>query len=387
MQIIQCEKCGKRYKVKDNTNGHLTAKYKCRACNHVIIVDSKSASGSRLQKDAAQQSNAASKSTGNQSESKSSASHLAGSSFDATSYQEAMSEETLKKAVSLRTKFNLAIGAVFLCSIILIYFLSGSRLQKDAEQQVFDKARLLLTTMEASRNFTSKVIKPALYKELPGRFVTEGMSSSFGARNIFERIHKTYPEYYFKHAAPYPRNLINQADDFEMGIIEKFSNNADLKEWHGYRTNNDQEEYSIMKPIVAKQRCMRCHSDPAKAPKELLDRYGNKNGFNRSVGEVIGTLTVSVPSSVVMNKARRNTLVFIGTVALFFVLLTLIVNVFFARLVLQPIKKLAENANEISLGKLDTQINTRGGDEIAMLAKAFNRMKISIKMAFEQLAK
>jgi HAMP domain-containing protein len=142
-----------------------------------------------------------------------------------------------------------------------------------------------------------------------------------------------------------------------------------------------------MKPIVAEQRCMRCHSDPALAPKELLDRYGDKNGFHRSVGEVIGTLTVSVPASVVMAKARNNTMLFIGMVILFLALLTLIVNVFFSRMVLKPIQYLANNADEISLGRLDTNINTKGGDEIAKLAKAFERMKISIKMAFDQLAK
>jgi HAMP domain-containing protein len=241
--------------------------------------------------------------------------------------------------------------------------------------------------MESSRSFTSKVIKPALYKALPDRFITEGMSSSFGARNIFERIRKSYPQYYFKHAAPYPRNLMNQADDFEMSIIQKFNNDPGLKEWQGYRTKGDAKEYSIMKPIVAKERCMRCHSDPAKAPQELLDRYGNINGFGRSVGEVIGTLTVSVPASVVMDKARKNTMIFIGMVVVFFVMLALIVNLFFSRVVVDPIKNLANNANEISLGKLDTQINTSGGDEIAMLAKAFKRMNISIKMAFDQLAR
>ncbi len=381
MQIIQCEKCGKRYKI--NSSSKSSVKYKCNACGHLIIVVNPKSTKGPDQPQAAVLSQPSEKTLENN----------AGTpmndqpTYDEPAHQTAMSEEAMDKALNLRTKFNMTIGAVFLCAIVLIYFLSGSRLQKDAEQQVFDKARLLLTTMESSRSFTSKIIKPALYKALPGRFVAEGMSSSFGARNIFERIRKTYPQYYFKHAAPYPRNLINQADDFEMGIIQKFGNNSELKEWQGYRNKGNEREYSIMKPIVAKERCMRCHSDPAKAPQELLDRYGNKNGFGRSVGEVIGTLTVSVPASVVIDKARKNTMAFIGMVVIFFVLLTLIVNVFFAKVVLQPIKNLAENANEISLGKLDTQINTSGGDEIAMLAKAFNRMKISIKMAFEQLAK
>jgi HAMP domain-containing protein len=294
-------------------------------------------------------------------------------------------EASSKKTLSLRTKFNLPICLVFLCTIVLTYFLAGSRLQKDAEDQVFDKARLLLTTMEASRNFTSKVIKPALYKALPNRFITEGMSSSFGARNIFERIHKTYPQYYFKHAAPFPRNPINQADAFEMGIIRKFNDNPELKDWKGYRTKGAEEQYSIMKPIVAEPRCMRCHGDPADAPQELLDRYGSENGFGRTVGEVIGTLTVSVPSSVVIEKATNNTMIFIAVVVLFFILLTLIVNLFFSSMVLKPIQHLSDHANEISLGKLDTQIDTSGGDEIAALAKAFNRMKKSIRIAFNKM--
>jgi predicted Zn finger-like uncharacterized protein len=383
MRIIQCEQCGKRFKINDDSGDKSNAKYKCSQCNHVIIV-SKPVSTKTVEpsRDAAP-----SQPSRKPFEEKSILPVEEQTADDNASVNQETTSSTAGSAFGLKTKFNLAIGAVFLCAIVLIYFLSGSRLQKDAEQQVFDKARLLLITMESSRSFTSKVLKPVLYDALPDRFIIEGMSSSFGARNIFERIRAVYPQYYFKHAAPYPRNLINQADDFEMNIIQEFSKDPDLKEWQGYRIKGSEKEYSIMKPIVAEQACMLCHSDPALAPQELLERYGNENGFHRSVGEVIGTLTVSVPASIVMDKARENTMIFIGMVALFFVLLTLIVNVFFSRVVLKPIKHLADNANEISLGKLDTQIDTAGGDEIAMLAKAFNRMKISIKMAFEQLAK
>lgn len=382
MRIIQCDECGKRYKVSDS-NGKPTSKYKCRACGHLIVVVN-NASANETQHRSTPEPAPSSNNTIRYHPGRDKG---AFSTHDDESLHAAGTHEHMGKAFSLRSKFNLAIGSVFLCAIVLIYFLSGSRLQKDAEAQVSEKARLLLTTMESSRSFTSKVIKPALYKALPDRFIAEAMSSSFGARNIFERIRKSYPQYYFKHAAPYPRNLMNQADEFEMSVIQKFSSDPGLKEWQGYRTKGDQKEYSIMKPIVAEKRCMRCHSDPAKAPQELLDRYGNKNGFGRTVGEVIGTLTVSVPASVVMDKAQENTLIFIGMVVVFFVLLTLIVNIFFSRVIVRPIQNLADHAHEISLGKLDTQINTSGGDEIAMLAKAFKRMKISIKMAFEQLAR
>ncbi|MGD9216190.1 MAG: DUF3365 domain-containing protein, partial [Desulfobacteraceae bacterium] len=272
MRIIQCDYCTKRYKVKEA--GNKTAKYKCKSCGHLIVVVNQAPPKETPQPGPAEvvplSNNTLRLNT--ERETPEFPAH-----DDDAPYAAATNEYT-KREFSLRAKFNMAIGAVFLCAVVLIYFLSGSRLEKDAETQVAEKARLLLTTMESSRSFTSKVIKPALYKALPDRFITEGMSSSFGARNIFERIRKSYPQFYFKHAAPYPRNLMNQADDFEMSIIQKFSDDPGLKEWQGYRTKGASKEYSIMKPIVAEERCMRCHSDPAKAPQELLDRYGNING-------------------------------------------------------------------------------------------------------------
>jgi HAMP domain-containing protein/DNA-directed RNA polymerase subunit RPC12/RpoP len=377
MRIVQCSFCGKKYKITGIVPAK-TLKYRCKSCLHIIVVNNSETTKADAQ--LAHEKTTLPIPHGHESYGK----HHWQTEISPPSLQ-ATSTSSSRYFKSLRTKFNLPICIIFIGIIVLIYFYSGSRLREEAENEVFDKARLLLTTMEASRSFTSKVIKPALYEALPNRFITEGMSSSFGARNIFERIQKTYPQYYFKHAAPFPRNPINQADTFEMDVIAKFANDPELKEWQGYRIKGGNKEYSIMKPIVAEQRCMRCHSDPAIAPKELLERYGDENGFGRSVGEIIGTLTVSVPASVVIERAKRNTMIFIGMVVLFFCLLTLIVNVLFAKMVLKPIKKLAENANEISLGKLDTQINTSGGDEIATLAKAFNRMKQSIRIAFYKM--
>ena len=384
MRIIQCDKCGKRYKVRESNSGEATLKYKCTTCFNIIAVAGTTNAQVPDQLQAAEKELLFAQSV---EEGMRPAEHES-SADNETFNLNIESEDTTNQSLGLKArKFNLVVCAIFLCAIVLIYFLSGSRLQKDAENQIFDKARFVLTTMEASRSFSSKVVKPALYKALPDRFIVEGMSSSFGARNIFERIRKTYPQYYFKHAAPHPRNPINQADEFEMSIIQKFTENPKLKEWQGYRTNGQKKVYSIMKPIVAEQRCMRCHSEPALAPQELLDRYGDKNGFGRSVGEIIGALTVSVPASVIIDKARSNIVHFIGMVVLFFLLLTIIVNIFFTRMVLKPIKQLADCADEISLGRLETHIDTSGGDEIAKLAKAFDRMKTSIKMAFNQLEK
>lgn len=376
--IIKCDNCGKQYNIDENKIKGKKVRTRCVECNEVIVItkykpefESELVDYSSL-----------------------SADEEVGTAMLAESSDDKLSEKQAQKtkpkrnvfdAFKLRTKFNIAIGALFLVCVISIYFIAGDRLQKDAEKQVFDKARLLLTTMESSRSFTSKVIKPALYKALPGRFIVEGMSSSFGARNIFERISKSYPQYYFKHAAPNPRNLINQANAVEMNIINKFQANPALKEWKGFTDKNGKKEYMIMKPIVAKERCMSCHSTPERAPSELVERYGTKNGFGRKVGEVIGTLTVSVPASVVMDAASKNTFFFIGIVLLLFVILTLIINFLFGRVVLKPINKLSEVANKISVGELNAAFDVSGDDEIGNLAKSFERMRTSIKMAFDRL--
>ena len=387
MRIIRCEKCEKRYIVRETDNRKKISKYRCKACSHIIVVD-----GSKNEQDSDQTQTAEEKQLETRPRDEDSRPPITTSlTKKETITLNFAPDETAPRSLGLRAKFNLAICAALVCAIVMIYFFADSRLQKDAQNQVSEKARILLTTMEESRSFTSKVIKPALYQALPERFIVEGMSSSFCARSLFEGIQESYPDYYFKHAAAHPRNPINQADVFEMSIIEQFTANPELKEWQGYRSRGEEKVYCIMKPIVAEKRCMRCHSDPALAPQELLDRYeyihGNENGFNRTVGEVIGTLTVAVPASVAIESARNKTMLFIEMVVVSFVILALIVNFFFSRMILTPIKNLADNADDISMGRFETHIDTTGTDEIGKLANAFERMKISIKMVVDHLAK
>lgn len=290
--------------------------------------------------------------------------------------------------LSLRAKFNSALIVIMLLSTAATFFYSDYRLNLQAERNVAAKGRLLLDTLEASRSFTSKVIKPALYKALPGQFIVEGMSSSFGARNIFERLQKKYPEFYFKHASPNPRNLVNIADKFEMSIInEKFKTNPDLKEWQGYRELNGVKEFVIMKPIVAMQRCLSCHSVPSKAPPEIIKRYGPKTGFGMKVGDVIAALTISVPATEIFTTARKNSIIFTTIVFICFILLTIVINIFFMTIVIKPINRLTSNVQEISVGKSDVEIDISGKDEISELAKGFDRMNTSIQLAMSKLRK
>ncbi|MCX8117741.1 MAG: HAMP domain-containing protein [Desulfobacterota bacterium] len=70
------------------------------------------------------------------------------------------------------------------------------------------------------------------------------------------------------------------------------------------------------------------------------------------------------------------------------VLLILLVRIFFfARSVIKPILQLAEVADKISMGELDTPIQVKAKGEVAVLAEAIERMQTSVKAAIERLQK
>ncbi len=68
--------------------------------------------------------------------------------------------------------------------------------------------------------------------------------------------------------------------------------------------------------------------------------------------------------------------------------IVLAVAYFLAQRLSKPIQNLTEKADEISLGKLGVLIEeTERGDEIGALARAVERMGVSLKMAFGRLRK
>jgi HAMP domain-containing protein len=73
---------------------------------------------------------------------------------------------------------------------------------------------------------------------------------------------------------------------------------------------------------------------------------------------------------------------------IFCVLLILMVRIFFyARSVIKPILQLAEVADKISMGELDTPVQVKAKGEVAILAESIERMQTSVKAAVERLQK
>lgn len=292
-----------------------------------------------------------------------------------------------QKRVTLRKRFNIALIYVLLCSVVTSVIASGYILNQNAKDATAKDARFLLATIEASRSFTGDVVKPVLNRELPGKFVVEAMSSSFGSKSIFERIKARYPEYYFKHAVINPRNRENLADVFEVRVIEEFAKNSGKKEWHGYRDINGERDFMILKPIVAEERCLKCHSVPEKAPREIIAKYGDKAAFGMTLGDVMGALSVSVPATEYFQKARKHTIMINLIFLLCFVSLIIIINIFFQRMIIRPIQRLSKMVDDIGTGNTAIRIRTDNNDEINDLARGVERMRTSINLALKRLGR
>jgi len=131
---------------------------------------------------------------------------------------------------------------------------------------------------------------------------------------------------------------------------------------------------------------MLCHSTPDKAPKSMLKLYSSHNGFGWKVNEVIGAQIVTVPMAVPAARAAKVRNLFIITYAGVFLLLFILLNLLLGAVVIEPIDKIAQTAEAVSMGRTDAPEYVRqGSDQIARLSSSFNRMRRSLQEALRML--
>jgi protein-histidine pros-kinase len=87
-----------------------------------------------------------------------------------------------------------------------------------------------------------------------------------------------------------------------------------------------------------------------------------------------------------LERAQQTFMVVMGSLAVAFLVMLLIINMLLGTVVIRPIARLSELANEISLGNLDApEMQPRGGGEIASLTESFNRMRRSLENALRMI--
>ncbi|MFN3480967.1 MAG: DUF3365 domain-containing protein [Thermodesulfovibrionales bacterium] len=292
------------------------------------------------------------------------------------------------KNMSLRKRFTTIMIIIYAISLPLIIGASYLVLRENAKKQILEESNLMLAAMEGARGYTAEVLRPALQKVLPDKFIIEGMSATKVAYGIQERVRKKLPRYSFKEATESPLNPVNKADAFELGKINEFRRGIFKDEWRGYKKSSEGEYYVIMRPVKVKPDCLRCHGDPAFAPPEQRERYGDtEEGYNWKIDDIVTVNTVYVPTEEAKKSAIRALLTFAGIYSGIFLIIIIVIDRIIISNIIKPLEHFVATATEVSRGNLGKQFKVKTNDEMKLLADAFERMKMSLMKAMDILKK
>jgi HAMP domain-containing protein len=293
------------------------------------------------------------------------------------------------KNFKLESKFNIFLAIIFATGLILSSSLLSQVLERNAELEISNRAKLIIQTMSSIRDYTTSNIQPLLNARLdtePG-FIPETVPA-YSATEVFQKLRKNeaYRSFFYKEATLNPTNLRDKVDSFENTLVEKFRNEPATKELSGFRDLQGGRIFYIARPLaVSKDSCLRCHSTPDRAPKSQIATYGSENGFGWKLGEIIAAQVISVPAQEVLNNSQDALKIIMGVLLGVFAAILITINYLLRRTVIRPIKNMVKTAEAVSLGDMDAEFEHPGQDEIGLLATAFKRMKSSLQISMNLL--
>ena len=289
--------------------------------------------------------------------------------------------------MGLRLKFNLVLLVVFALGLAVTGYVSYDLLHRNARDEVLRNAGVMLEAALSMRGYTVSQIRPLLPYD-PEKFHPQSVPA-YSATEIMNSLRKKYPDYYYKEATLNPTNPRNKAVEWETDIVNAFRSSPDRGEINGVRDTPTGRSLYLARPFQIKDKaCLACHTTAAEAPPAMVKIYGPNNGFGWKHNEVIGAQIVSVPMSLPVENANRAFYTFMASLSAVFVVVFVILNVMLSALIVRPVTRMSKAADEISTGNMEIpEFSEQGGDEMASLAKSFNRMRRSLEKAIELIEK
>jgi protein-histidine pros-kinase len=287
--------------------------------------------------------------------------------------------------MSLLVRINLALVVVFAVGAAITGMVCRSVLQANAEREIRSQAGLMMDSALAVRNYTESEIAPLLHVQMQSQFLPQSIPF-YAATENFLRLHASRPEYSYQEATLNPTNPRDRATDWQADIIQRFRNAPDTHELIGERDTPMGRSLYLARPIRTEAGCLSCHGLPAAAPATVLARYGGSNGFGWQADDVIGAQVVSVPIASAEASASGAFRAFLTALTAVFVALLVVVNLVLYFLVVRPVRRMAQIADQLSVGDTTAgEFPARGGQEIAALGRSFNRMRTSLDKALKLL--
>ena len=288
--------------------------------------------------------------------------------------------------MGLRLKFNLVLLLVFLVGLGVAGWTSREILIRNAREEVARNAGLMMETALAIRGYTVSQVRPHLEMQLMRVFLPQSVPA-YAATEMFNELRKKHPDFFYKEATLNPTNPRNRATDWEADLVNQFRGQSQLKELVGERDTPTGRALYIARPIqISNPACLACHSTPDAAPATMIKLYGPANGFGWKVNEVVGAQVVSVPMSLPLWNARTAFYTFMASLVAVFVVVFVALNLMLSWMIIRPIAQMSHAADQVSTGHFEiAELPESGRDEIALLGRAFNRMRRSLQKAMQMI--
>jgi PAS domain S-box-containing protein len=279
---------------------------------------------------------------------------------------------------SISIKFLFIIGVIVSVFSGFVLYRTWSENNSQMNKLLAKQSELALQFDLAIREYVEETIRPFAEQYVgEEEFVPETMSTSYVARRIFEKVRRKFPDYVIKFSSDDPRNPNNQAGPEELEMIEYFRGKPEIRDWSGHIHLEGKPHLVRFSARRMKESCLRCHGEPSDAPGTLLELYGDKAGFHRSVGDVIALDTVAIPIEKYNTTALANTAKHSAILLAALALLLAAVYYAFKMLVTRRLVRISRHfSNAIGSDSKTalTPIEEGTNDEIGQLANAFNEM-------------
>jgi two-component system, NtrC family, sensor kinase len=249
----------------------------------------------------------------------------------------------LPRKFNLRLKFITGlvvfIMALGVCISLIMYFHINSIMESEISQ----RSKMLLAQSDAVQDYVKSELRPEMFAALPeGRFILKAMSSSYISRAVMTRLNiKDASRYHYRRVAMNARNPSSVPDGIESDLIAFFRQNPDARVWENTTHVQGEEYHLVARPVVFGKSCMSCHGVPEDAPVELIDIYGDQNGFHYRVDEVGGVVVAGFPVAMITSPAKELTFQYLMLYLLGIFLFIGLISLFFDRLVMKNLQDLS----------------------------------------------
>lgn len=283
--------------------------------------------------------------------------------------------------MGIRPRIIMIMGIFSLIATLIIGAASYKLTERNAIVEAKKKGQLLFHYILAYRQYF-QTQQRALVMELvdENRFYPELMSGFVVTRGIWDVFKEENKGYDFKQATLDPLYQPNKADSDEIKMIDAFRQSPDLQMLEGVIDKSGEKFFYLAYPIKIDSRdCLRCHGDPADAPRDQVEIYGTENGYRWQFGDTVSAyvIYVSIQEALASAKQMAGMLFLVGIGCFFLALLAM--AVFLDRSVIQPIEYLSGRIAEISQGKnLQEGFRPEGDDEIGILARGIEHLRQSM---------